>query len=88
MLITLDALRHFAVVHSIFRPTTLKRALHRLGFVQADPIRAPAREFVGKSHFFSKLDLASIDRPFLTSVRPNYSPENGLTEPPAGYLRD
>jgi uncharacterized protein YcaQ len=26
-----------------FRPTTLKRALQRLGFVQADPIRAPAR---------------------------------------------
>ena len=28
---------------SLFRPTTLKRAVERLGFVQADPIRAPAR---------------------------------------------
>jgi uncharacterized protein YcaQ len=41
--ITLDHLRPFAVARSLFVPTTLKRALHRLGFVQADPIRAPAR---------------------------------------------
>lgn len=40
---TLDDLRRFAVTRSLFAPTTLKRALHRLGFVQADPIRAPAR---------------------------------------------
>jgi uncharacterized protein YcaQ len=43
MLITLDDLRRFAVARSLFAPTTLKRALDRLGFVQADPIRAPAR---------------------------------------------
>jgi len=43
MLITLDDLRRFAVARSLFKPTTLKRALVRLGFVQADPIRAPAR---------------------------------------------
>jgi len=43
MLITLDDLRRFAVARSFFTPTTLKRAIHRLGFVQADPIRAPAR---------------------------------------------
>src|SRR6266850_6575872 len=43
MLITLDDLRRFAVTHSLFKPTTLKRALHKLGFLQADPIRAPAR---------------------------------------------
>jgi uncharacterized protein YcaQ len=43
MLITLDDLRRFAVARSLFTPTTLRRALHRLGFVQADPIRAPAR---------------------------------------------
>ncbi|MEN9538099.1 MAG: hypothetical protein RLZZ126_334 [Pseudomonadota bacterium] len=40
---TLDRLRHFAVRRSLFAPTTLGRALARLGFVQADPIRAPAR---------------------------------------------
>src|ERR1700687_440005 len=43
MLITLDDLRRFAVDRSLFTPTTLRRALPRLVFVQADPIRAPAR---------------------------------------------
>src|SRR5256886_5141588 len=43
MPLTLDDLRHLAVTQSLFTPTTLKRALHKLGFVQADPIRAPAR---------------------------------------------
>src|SRR5947209_15955886 len=43
MLITLDDLRRFAITRSLFTPTTLKRALQKLGFVQADPIRAPAR---------------------------------------------
>jgi uncharacterized protein YcaQ len=41
--ITLDDLRRFAVTRSLFAPTTLRRAIDRLGFVQADPIRAPAR---------------------------------------------
>ena len=40
---TLDSLRRFAVARSLFGPTTLRRALERFGFVQADPIRAPAR---------------------------------------------
>lgn len=40
---TLDELRRFAVARSLFPPTTLMRAVERLGFVQADPIRAPAR---------------------------------------------
>jgi len=41
--VTLDQLRALAVVRSLFPPTTLKNAINRLGFVQADPIRAPAR---------------------------------------------
>ncbi|WP_082112848.1 DNA glycosylase AlkZ-like family protein [Pseudoxanthomonas suwonensis] len=40
---TLDALRRYAVARTLFAPTTLPRAIQRLGFVQADPIRAPAR---------------------------------------------
>lgn len=40
---TLDDLRRFAVARSLFPPTTLELALDTLGFVQADPIRAPAR---------------------------------------------
>ena len=43
MAVTLDALRRHAVARSLFTPTTLPRALQRLAFVQADPIRAPAR---------------------------------------------
>ena len=41
--ITLDDLRRYAVARTLFAPTTLARAIERLGFVQADPIRAPAR---------------------------------------------
>jgi len=40
---TLDQLRAHAVARTLFAPTTLPQALRRLGFVQADPIRAPAR---------------------------------------------
>ena len=40
---TLDALRRYAIARTLFKPTTLPRAIQRLGFVQADPIRAPAR---------------------------------------------
>lgn len=43
MTITLDHLRRHAVARTLFKPTTLARAIDRLGFVQADPIRAPAR---------------------------------------------
>src|SRR5271167_1730055 len=43
MPITLHALRRYAVARSLFKPTTLGRAIEKLGFVQADPIRAPAR---------------------------------------------
>src|SRR3954454_11757264 len=40
---TIDDLRRMAVTRSLGRPTTLARAIDMLGFVQADPIRAPAR---------------------------------------------
>jgi uncharacterized protein YcaQ len=43
MPIGLDQLRRFAVARSLFAPTSLTAALQRFGFVQADPIRAPAR---------------------------------------------
>ena len=41
--VDLAALRRYAVARSLFAPTTLPKAIERLGFVQADPIRAPAR---------------------------------------------
>jgi uncharacterized protein YcaQ len=39
----LKQLRAYAISQSLFPQTTLKAAIRRLGFVQADPIRAPAR---------------------------------------------
>jgi len=41
--ITLADLRRYAIARTLFKPTTLPKAIARLGFVQADPIRAPAR---------------------------------------------
>lgn len=41
--VTLDHLRRHAIARSLFKPTTLPAAIKRLGFVQADPMRAPAR---------------------------------------------
>jgi uncharacterized protein YcaQ len=41
--VDLEALRRYAVARTLFPPTTLQKAIERLGFVQADPIRAPAR---------------------------------------------
>jgi uncharacterized protein YcaQ len=40
---TLDQLRRYALARSLFKPTTLKRAIAKLVFVQADPLRSPAR---------------------------------------------
>ncbi len=39
----LSQLRDHAIARSLFQPTSLPQALARLGFVQADPLRAPAR---------------------------------------------
>ena len=41
--IDIAALSRYAIARSLFKPTTLPQAIARLGFVQADPIRAPAR---------------------------------------------
>jgi uncharacterized protein len=43
MPVTLDDLRRFTVARNFPPPTSLKRALQTMGFIQADPIRAPAR---------------------------------------------
>src|SRR5262249_47146588 len=39
----LERLRAYAISQSLFPQTTLKAAIRRMGFVQADPIRSPAR---------------------------------------------
>src|SRR3954469_7707412 len=43
MSFSLEGLRSFAIGRSLFPPTSLPRALEQFAFVQADPIRAPAR---------------------------------------------
>lgn len=40
---TLDELRRFAATHTLGAPADLVGAIRKLGYVQADPIRAPAR---------------------------------------------
>jgi uncharacterized protein len=40
---SLRQLRRYAIGRSLFKATSLSRAIARLGFVQADPMRAPAR---------------------------------------------
>jgi uncharacterized protein len=40
---SLRELRHYAIARSLFKPTSLPKAIAHLGFVQADPMRAPAR---------------------------------------------
>jgi uncharacterized protein len=40
---SLAQLRRYAIARSLFKATSLQRAIARLGFVQADPMRAPAR---------------------------------------------
>lgn len=40
---SLERWRVHAISQSLFAPGTLKAAIHRLAFVQADPIRSPAR---------------------------------------------
>src|SRR5688572_4042289 len=42
-LVRLQELCVHAISQSLFQPTDLKTAIEQLGFVQADPIRAPAR---------------------------------------------
>jgi uncharacterized protein len=43
MPLKLDDLRRYAVARNFPAPTTLKRVLERMGYLQADPIRSPAR---------------------------------------------
>jgi uncharacterized protein YcaQ len=43
MKVTLTDLRHHAIASSLFPETTLGRAISKIGFIQADPIRSPAR---------------------------------------------
>jgi uncharacterized protein YcaQ len=67
MMITLDDLRRFTIARNFFEPTTLKRALHTMGFVQADPIRAPARaQDLILRHRVKKYHVGELERRYAT----------------------
>ena len=65
--VTIDDLRRFAVARSLFAPTTLQGALDRFGFVQADPIRAPARaQDLTLRHRVRNYSAGDLERSFPT----------------------
>src|SRR5205085_11738719 len=67
MLIALDELRRFTVTRNFPTPTTLNRALQRMGFVQADPIRAPARaQDLILRHRVNDYNVGDLDRRYTT----------------------
>ena len=67
MPVTLNDLRRYAVARSLFTPTTLKRAFTKLGFVQADPIRAPARaQDLTLRHRVKNYRVGDLDRRYAT----------------------
>lgn len=64
---TLDELRRYTVARNFFKPTTLKRALHKMEFVQADPIRSPARaQDLILRHRVSNYHAGDLERRYAT----------------------
>jgi uncharacterized protein YcaQ len=67
MIVSIDDLRRFAVARSFFPPTTLERALDMFAFVQADPIRAPARaQDLTLRHRVESYRAGDLDRRYAT----------------------
>jgi uncharacterized protein YcaQ len=65
--VTPDDLRRAAVARSLFTPTTLQGAIEALGFVQADPIRAPARaQDLTLRHRVAGYRAGDLERHYLT----------------------
>jgi uncharacterized protein YcaQ len=64
---SLERIRHYAVARSLFGPTTLEEALEIFGFVQADPIRAPARaQDLTLRHRVAGYRAGDLDRRYAT----------------------
>ena len=72
--LALADLRRYAVARTLFAPTTLRRAIDTLGFVQADPIRAPARaQDLTLRHRVKNYRAGDLERRY-----PNLPVEDGL----------
>ena len=64
---TIDDLRRFAIARTMPRPGTLRSALRRFGFVQADPIRAPARaQDLILRHRVARYRAGDLERRYMT----------------------
>jgi uncharacterized protein YcaQ len=60
-------LRRYAIARSLFAPRDLQHAIDRLGFVQADPIRAPARaQDLALRHRVAGYRAGDLDRSYPT----------------------
>lgn len=65
--VDLATLRTYAVSRSLFATSSLKRAIERLGFVQADPIRAPARaQDLTLRHRVTNYRAGDLDRRYVS----------------------
>ena len=65
--VRLADLRRYAIARSLFAPAGLQPAIDRLGFVQADPIRAPARaQDLSLRHRVAGYRAGDLDRAYST----------------------
>jgi uncharacterized protein YcaQ len=65
--VRLADLRRYAIARSLFAPRDLQHAIDRLGFVQADPIRAPARaQDLALRHRVEGYRAGDLDRSYPT----------------------
>ena len=63
--VRLADLRRYAIARSLFAPVDLQTAIDRLGFVQADPIRAPARaQDLALRHRVADYRVGDLDRAY------------------------
>jgi uncharacterized protein YcaQ len=63
--VQLADLRRYAIARSLFAPVDLQTAIDRLGFVQADPIRAPARaQDLALRHRVADYRAGDLDRAY------------------------
>src|SRR5262245_47006907 len=96
---TIHNLRHYAIARSLFAPTTLKRALERMGFLQA-PARAQDLILRHRVRNYRAGDLERryvhldvhedvfINYGFVTGVlQALMHPRGGLASSPAGSAR-
>ena len=65
--VRLADLRRYAIARSLFAPVDLQTAIDRMGFVQADPIRAPARaQDLTLRHRVAGYRAGALDRAYPT----------------------